>query len=323
MPPKTRSATGSGLPKTALQSGFSPRGAEEAPKAPPKEKGECVGALSLSYTSTQFSRWRLRFKAHCREVNVSLVPLFESGVTDASANRDHRDLFSSLLIRFVGDDVLEFFHSCANIEERPIAFLSLLTKHFSALSCTEECTVELFFAALRSRRNYFPSLSAFIGHLQRAAVLISSSYPESRTTQAFVERLLILVLISGLNSAPWANPLISAARMTMRKGVTEQLSFFEFCTALLQACPFDPEATAPHAASSSSSPSSASAVVSRPRHAADQHPRLNEPPPNVASVNCVMTISDETSSFLSDAVGVAERDQLNTDVWHFRAERYE
>jgi hypothetical protein len=285
------------------------------------EKGEPVGVLSLSLTSTQFSRWRLRFKAHCREVNAALLSLFEPSVTDGAAERPLRELFSSLLIRFIGDDVLEFFLPIVNIEEKPLSFFSLITKHFASLSSTEECSSEIFFSVLRSRRNHFPSLSAFIASLQRAAALISSSY-SAPSTQQLSERLLVLHLISNLNSAAWANGIISAARVTMRKDPSEPLSLSDFCTSLLQACPFDPEVGASHSSEASSSSSSSF----RPRHGdreRERAPLPNSPSVGAASVNCVMTITDDTYSFLSDASGVAERDPLNSDVWHFKAERYE
>lgn len=293
---------------------------------PPKsseKSGEAVKVLSLSFSSSQFSLWRLRFKALCREKNAALAALFEPAATDDGSDRQLRDELSAHLISFLGDDVLEFFQHVADVEARPLLFLSLLTKHFAALTTTEESNVERFYSSLRARRNQFPSLSAFIGHLQRALALITSAYPTgSQTMHMLAERLLILQLTSSLNSAHWANPLISSTKAKMRTAPDEAISFSEFASSLLQACPFDPEV----GASSSSSSGGAAAPRSSSRYldpaatqaAFSQAQGFGQP--IAARVSAVMTLHDEEAGILlSDSHGSAHQDLFDPSLWHFHA----
>jgi hypothetical protein len=295
----------------------------EAPKLPPKSEksGEAVKVLSLSFSSSQFSLWRLRFKALCRERNAALGALFEPTATDAGSDRPLRDEFSAHLISFLGDDVLEFFQHVADVEARPLTFLSLLTKHFAALTTIEESNVERFYSSLRARRNQFPSLSAFIGHLQRALALITSAYPEGNTMHLLAERLLILQLTSSLNSAHWANPIISATKTKMRTAPEEAISFAEFASSLLQACPFDPEVGASSSSSGGAAAPRSSAHLRDPaasQAAFSQAQGFGQAP--AARVSAVMTVHDEEAGILlSDSYGLAHQDLFDPALWHFHA----
>jgi hypothetical protein len=301
----------------------------EAPKWPPKSEksGDALKVLSLSFASSQFSLWRLRFKALCRERNADLAALFEPAAKDAGTDRPLLDAFSAQLIPFVGDDVLEYFQHVADVEKSPLLFFSLLTKHFASLTPLEDSNVERFYSSLRARRNQFPSLSAFIGHLQRALAFITSTYPGAgcATMHLLAERLLILQLTSSLNSAHWAHPLISSTKTKMRTDPREHISFSEFASSLLQACPFDPEVGASSSSSVSEGGAAAPRSSSHYRDPAATHGAFTRPQglgqSPAARVSAVMTLHDEEAGILlSDANGLAHQDLFDPSLWHFHAE---
>ena len=107
----------------------------------------------------------------------------------------------------------------------------------------------------------------------------------------------------------------------MRTAPEEAISFAEFSSSLLQACPFDPEVGASSSSSGGAAAPRSSAHLRDPaasQAAFSQAQGFGQAP--AARVSAVMTVHDEEAGILlSDSYGLAHQDLFDPALWHFHA----
>jgi hypothetical protein len=226
-------------------------GTAETPKSSPKVDSEggagyTFRPLSLSSTRSHFSVWLIRFRSlvGAESAHPSLLPaILSSDSRDKDLTKDAINALASLLVRSLADDVLEEFMRHTDVFSCPLLYLQQLQSHFDSLATTEESPEELLLSTLRSRRNRFSSLSAFIAHVKLSYTSISSLGSPTKDRLLFIEKLLALHILSSLgHQAHWLHSITTSTRTKIRDpSKANPFSLNDFCRELLEHCPFDPD----------------------------------------------------------------------------------
>jgi len=163
-----------------------------------------ISQLSFQSSLDKFKIWDVRFFSYISSQKADLVHL----LSDASAKPDEKSsfAFSSLLIPFLADDIIEHFTMQLDLKKDGFRLYHLLHKRFAGETAeTEQSGEELLLKALRRRRDDFSSIAEFLRDLQSSLQRV-----ERAARVPFAERLLIHHAIQQLRAGtafPWAASL--------------------------------------------------------------------------------------------------------------------